>query len=245
MAKPNRAKSSGQVALARKLFATLAVVLRQQGLEAPDVRAMCMAAADLADAPVRKTLRIPPSKDSALLGSALALWHRDSRFLDEAGFPKPLRAYGRTPSVESLLRAADVRHKTKASVQFLLRAGLVKRVSRNKCLPTNRSARIPSTDAYFIEHIAQGVMKLVQTAHFNFTPVGRRQPLLQRAASIRRLPRKYKSAYREYVNQQGNAFVTNIDDWLEARVIRDKKPGTRQLNAKPMSAGVYAFAFVD
>jgi hypothetical protein len=47
------------------------------------------------------------------------------------------------------------------------------------------------------------------------------------------------------VNQQGNAFVTNIDDWLEARVIRDRRNDKRRVSAKAMSAGVYAFAFVD
>jgi hypothetical protein len=148
--------------------------------------------------------------------------------------------------VESLLRAAGIRRNTSESARFLLESGLVKKVGKGKHLPTNRSARIPSVDAYFVEHIAQGVMKLVQTAHFNFTPMGRKKPLLQRAASIRRLPRKYRPAFREYVNQQGNAFVTNIDDWLEARVIRDTPNRTSRKTLDPsMSAGVYAFAYAD
>jgi hypothetical protein len=236
----------GQLALARKLVTTLALVLRQQGLPADDVRAVCLKAAEEAELPPGKRLHVPPSKDSALLGSALALWVRDSRFLDDAGNPRPLRAYGKSPSVESLLRAADVRRNTRAAAQFLIKSGLVKRVGRGKHLPTSRSARIPSVDAYFVEHIAQGVMKLVQTANFNFTPTGRRKPLLQRAASIRKLPRKYKAAFREYVNQQGNAFVTNIDDWLEARVIRETPIRSSRGNLPPaMSAGVYAFAYVD
>jgi hypothetical protein len=104
---------------------------------------------------------------------------------------------------------------------------------------------MPSIDAFLVEHIAQGVMKLIETAHFNYTLRGKKRPLLQRAASVRRLPRKYRAAFREYVNAQGNAFVTNVDDWLEARVprtqTRQKSSGTLE---QQVSAGVYAFAYV-
>lgn len=235
-----------KAALARKLFTALALVLRQQGIASAEIRAVCLEAASKADSATKKPPRIPASKDSALLGSALALWFRDSRFLDQSGLPRPLRAYGRSPSVESLLRTAEIRRNTKESVRFLLESGLVVKSRNGKCIPTNRSARIPKTDAYFVEHIAQGVMKLVQTAHFNFTPAGMQQPLLQRAASIRRLPRKHKAAFREYVNQQGNAFITNIDDWLEARAMREKQSAaSSKSKSSATSAGVYAFAYVD
>lgn len=237
---------SDKVTLARKLFTALALVLRQQGIPSAEIRAVCLEAASKADSATKRPRPIPPSKDSALLGTALALWFRDSRFLDQIGLPRPLRAYGRSPSVESLLRAAEIRRNTKESVQFLLESGLIVKSRNGKCIPTNRSARIPRTDDYFIEHIAQGVMKLLQTAHFNFTPAGIQRPLLQRAASIRRLPRKHKAAFREYVNQQGNAFITNIDDWLEARAMREKQgvPSSKP-KSRATSAGVYAFAYVD
>jgi len=247
MRKVNNGKApNGQLILARRIFTALALVLRQQGTALEDIRTLCIDTANRAESDHAGKVRIPLSKDSALLGSALALWFRDSRFLDAVGMPKPLRAYGRSPSVESLLRAADMRRHTKESVRFLTQAGLIVPTRSGKFVPTNRSARIPSTDAYFVEHIAQGVMKLIQTAHFNFTPKGRRQPLLQRAASIRKLPRKHRAAFRDYVAEQGNAFVTNIDDWLEARAIRpNSRRDSQGLQAQSTSAGVYAFAYID
>jgi len=236
---------NGKLQLARRTMNSLAIVLRLQGVSAADIRKLCLLAAKQAAAAPIRPVRIPASKDSALLGSALALWFRDSRFLDRAGLPKALKAYGRSPSVESLLRAASIRRNTKASVTFLAKSGLLSPTGHGKYIPTNRSARLPAIDGYFVEHISQGLMKLVETAYFNFTPKGKQQPLLQRAASVRELPRKYKAAFREYVNQQGNSFVTNIDDWMEARVPRSRRASKAKVaKHASIAAGVYAFAYI-
>jgi hypothetical protein len=111
-------------------------------------------------------------------------------------------------------------------------------------LPSGRSAKIEGLDHYLAEHISNGVLRLVETAHFNFTPGGKRAPLLQRAAAVRTLPRSLRRNFREYVNEQGNAFVTNIDDWLEAHAqpTNRRAPLRRQ---RLTNAGVYAFAYFD
>lgn len=226
-------------------MSALAIALRFQGICAKDMSKICLHLAKQADSSSLRRVPIPASRDSALLGSALALWFRDSRFLDPRGLPKPLKAFGKSSSVEALLRAASINRNTRDSVRFLADSGLLSLVSNSRYLPTDRSARLSDIDSYFIEHISQGLVKLVETAYFNFTPKGKKKPLLQRAASVRELPKKYKSAFREYVNQQGNAFVTNIDDWMEARIPRAKNKANKK-SAKPatISAGVYAFAYL-
>jgi hypothetical protein len=151
---------------------------------------------------------------------------------------------GQKPSVEHLLRAAGIRRNTKLIAKNALNAALIVKATGGRYLPADRSAKITNFDDYLAEHIANGVLRLVETAHFNFTPAGKRAPLLQRAAAVRALPTRLRRRFRAYVNEQGNSFVTNIDDWLEAHSARqgDNSTKRRQTVAR---AGVYAFAYFD
>jgi hypothetical protein len=53
------------------------------------------------------------------------------------------------------------------------------------------------------------------------------------------LPRHKLQAFREFTNQQGEAFIDTIDDWLETNNIgRNTKSKSRA-----REAGVHVFAF--
>jgi hypothetical protein len=185
-------------------------------------------------------------QDSALIGTALALWYRDVRFLGDAGFPLALRASGRAPSIQSLLIASGVELSPPRVIEMMQRAGVLKRTRGGRFLPVSRSAKMPELNAFLVEHLAQGILKLVQTVSHNYSSRGRNVPIFEQSATVRNLPRTYRKAYREFVNTQGAAFVTNIDDWLEARALRVRRGGTRQKKPKnAVPAGVYAFAFLQ
>lgn len=241
MKKKRNSSETGKLLLARRAIIALTIALRRQGIPQSQIEEMYVHAVAHSFKKSTKYFVIPTSKDSAVLGTALAIWFRDPRFVDKAGHPRALRAHGRSPSVEALLRAAGIRRNLTSAVNQLIDAKLLKPTANRRYVPSGRSAKITDFDSYLAEHIANGVLRLVETAHANFTRVGKRAPLLQRASSVRNLPSNLKAKFREYVNEQGNAFVTNIDDWLEARCVRN--PQKQERAARIAHAGVYAFAY--
>lgn len=233
------ADASAHLLLATRTLHALALVLRRAGLTVQQIESAAAAAVSAATVAPAKPVAIPITKDSALLGSALTLWHRDPNYVDRDGMPKPVALYGPKPSVQSLLRAAGLKNQSRRAASFLKSAGLLIPAGRGKYVPLGRAARMPGINAHFVEHIALGVMKLMQTVQHNFTPEGKHTALLQRAAAVRHLPRRHHVAFRDFVNEQGNAFITNVDDWLEARAARHP---THSSTAE--QAGVYAFAYL-
>jgi hypothetical protein len=125
----------------------------------------------------------------------------------------------------------------------MMQGGAIMKAGRNQYLPADRSARMPEMNDYVVQHIAQGILKLVQTVSHNYSVRSRRGAILERSATVRNLPASEAAAFRRFVNEQGNAFVTNVDDWLESRTKHRRKvaEGPR----KPILAGVYAFAFLS
>lgn len=241
MKRYKRDNETGQLLLARRAITALTVALLRQGISPSQIERMCDRAISSTQKTSAKDFSVPVSKDSAIFGTALAIWFRDPRFVDHEGNPRPLRVHGRSPSVEALLRAAGVRRNSTQTASQLVDAKLLKPVAKNRYVPSGRSAKITSIDTYLAEHIANGVLRLLETAHFNFTRIGKREPLLQRASSVRNLPKRLKGEFREYVNEQGNAFVTNVDDWLEARCVRGSRGKSRAIRVA--HAGAYAFAY--
>jgi hypothetical protein len=64
--------------------------------------------------------------------------------------------------------------------------------------------------------------------------------LFERSCKVTRIPTKEFQAFRKFVAEQAIAFITAIDDWLEARAKNDttgESPRT--------TAGVYTFAYFD
>jgi hypothetical protein len=102
---------------------------------------------------------------------------------------------------------------------------------------------MPSLNQLHVEHVALGVYHLVRTATKNYSADGLRRPLLQSAAVVRQFPNSQKERFRQFINAQGNAFLANVDDYLESR----SKQGARiKVRVKRRTrAGVYAFAFVE
>ncbi len=227
--------------LAQQTTMALASALREAVLDVADLNQVLSAASK---AP-KKPLPLATNKiDSAQLGTALALWHRDPRFTDpETGLPAPLARTGRAKSMAALLRAAGITSRPQTWLEFLFRSGLLRQTTTGHYLPRGRSARMPSLNQLHVEHIALGVYHLVRTATKNYGADGLRRPLLQSAAVVRQFPNSQKERFRQFVNAQGDAFLANVDDYLESR---SKQGGRPKPSAKGRTrAGVYAFAFIE
>lgn len=233
----------GSALLAKRATNALIAALSSHGVPLRVLREVCDQAISAAEAPVAQH-QVPIAKDSALLGSAIASWSRNPRYVDKNGEPKPLPCFGARLSLEALLKECGLQSGARAAAKQLIAEGAVQKTKRGRYLPTDRSVRITAVNDYLAEHVAHGVLRMVQTAFSNFSPAGRRQPLLQRSAAVRALPRSLRPDFQAFVNTQGNAFVTSVDDWLEARSVPIQKAGKKGSRTYAR-AGIYAFAYFD
>jgi hypothetical protein len=216
--------------------------LQRHGVTADSLKVVSEKALAELSSPERR--RASASVDSALLGSALTVWHRDPRFLGSDGLPKPLTKVGRKGSIAELARVVAGSTLAGALASRLLRGRLVRAVGNTGTYrPANRSARMRSLNKQQIDHIANGVNKLLQTTTQNYVTKTKDRKLFEQSASVAKLPVKYREPFRKFVNRQGAEFVASIDDWLEARAVR---PGPAGVGRRPhtLQAGVYAFGFL-
>jgi hypothetical protein len=228
----------------RTMFA-LASALRDLGLSSSELKEICESIESAPRGRLKSGLR-ENATDSAQLGTALTLWHRDPRFVDvHTGRPVPLKAFGRSPSIEALLRRAGIRSSVRYWATFLIDAQLVRRCPKGLYTPAGRSARMPALNALHIDHLALGVANLVKSAYRNFTPQGLRRPFLQGAAVVKNLPTGSREAFRTYINAQGDSFLATADDWMESRAIPQGTRRGQSKENKKSTAAVYAFAFFD
>ncbi len=189
--------------------------------------------------PVAKSKIETRGLDIHLLGSVLRAWHTQTEYLAEDGSPVALPITGRS-SVTSLIRKYYPANKANSVIEMFRSSGLIRKKGRRGWIPTSRHARIPQLSHETLEHLAQGVAKYVQTVTSNVTAKSDAAVLFERSCKVSKLPTGEFQAFRSFVGEQAIAFITAIDDWLEARAASHLK-GTRKLT----TAGVYTFAYFD
>ena len=244
MQRTRRTRATKQL-LATRAIGSLIEALRRYGVEEEHLQ---IAVRQCFRPPTRattKSLAIDPAKDSSIIGTALAMWYRDPEFLDADGQPMPLRLKASKPSLVSLLAKAQVAVPVGTAVNLMKRARVIRRTSDDSYVPVRRSARMPEVNSLLVEHLAQGVLKLIQTSTYNYSTAGRRAPLFEQSARVRHLPKSFADDYRRFINAQGAAFVTRVDDWLETRAVTRRSSARRPARESTIPAGIYAFAFME
>jgi hypothetical protein len=115
---------------------------------------------------------------------------------------------------------------------------LLRAAQGNRYLPTKSLAQIRTNGPELTGYVGQSVLQLLSTLQFNGLG-GKRGPLLERAAIVQDLPRQEVEKFRRYSSDQGAAFVSGANRWLESR---RSKSSTNRKNV--VTAGVHVFAFV-
>jgi hypothetical protein len=179
------------------------------------------------------------NKDAHQYASVLRMWHRDTRFLSNEGFPKHLGVSGRN-SLRTLIASHYPRRQYEMVIQALAQAELIKRDKKGRWYPTGKHAVYPSLSDELLAHLSEGVARFIDTMTRNVEIQEKGELLFERSCKVRRLPVSAGPDFREFVNGQALAFLESVDDWLENRVEEGKVSG-----AKTCTAGVFAFAFMD
>ncbi len=220
------------------LYAVFLVMLRsgasREAIESISKRALASARARL-----RSKLPDDPQLSMAVSG-VLHSWHHQAEFIDKRGQPKPLGQRGPKWSLVRLVRCEDSRITPADVIRALKRLRLIRRTAKGQFLPTRRIATIRALDPVLAEHVCHSLGRLLETVSKNTCSSAPRARLIERSAQVQDLPRQRLEEFREYANSQGDIFVSNINDWLEAR--RPRGGSAAQRTAR---AGVHVFAFTE
>lgn len=177
--------------------------------------------------------------NDTVTATILHRWYRDSALIDENALPRPLRLMGRAPSVEALVRSEKPSSDPKTIIDDMLSLGLLKKQGPGKYVPKGRVATIARMHPVLIEHVARSIARLLETVNDNTSRKGV-TPLIERFTHIPDLPESRLKEFREFSQRHGTAFLAGVDDWLEARRVRNSK--TRKTGA---TAGIHVFAYLE
>jgi len=221
------------------LVAIFELMLRA-GIRGKDLLPVCVRSLERAEI---RSSRNQREECGGLVTAALVLdaWHRDRRYLDTAGLPRPVRLIGPAPSVEALVRrqkvrnhAADVAHRLRA-VQLVVPSG------KGLYKPASDVAVISASDPLVLQHAAQALLTLLGTVGQNVSGTGSLSPLIERFAEVPDLPRKHVKAFQMFTQAQGRTFVRTVNDWLESRRV---KPSASKTIKGTVRAGIHTYAYI-
>jgi hypothetical protein len=195
---------------------------------------------------------------SAAVSGLLFAWHRDARCVDAQARPRPLRLRGAADSIEQLALEHCGGGEVGSVLEALRVQRLIRPAGRGRWLPSGPVATFREYGPQLSGYVGEAILNLMNTIQSNLdlsaTGAARGvEPLIERAALVRDLPPPLATRFRSHVQEQGTAFLANIDDWLERHRVRARRirrarslqrPPDRASPGRGLTAGVHVFAFL-
>jgi Family of unknown function (DUF6502) len=171
--------------------------------------------------------------------SILTAWHLDPEFLDAAGKPRLLPIEGEQGSFTALMRrcgGGDVRPTT--VLKELISAGAVKERPDGRLQVLQRHYIPHAMDPELLRLWGTVLADVAMTYDHNLTRGPKEPSRFERAALNDRIPAKAVAEFREFLNQEGQAFLERVDAWLTAHQVPagEAQPNTEVTR---LGAGVY------
>jgi hypothetical protein len=167
----------------------------------------------------------------------LHAWHNEEDMLDEFAQPVPLQKAG-SRSIRSLAAATVPTIDPDVVLEELTRASLLRQVGR-KYVPISSMAKISARGRQLDCYLGQTMLHFASTLSTNLGTRRRSRKLIERAAIVNDLPAGRLNDFRRFSAEQGELFVSTLNDWLE----RNRVSQRRRHNTRLASAGVNVFAF--
>jgi Family of unknown function (DUF6502) len=226
--------------LLRQALVGLLRLKLQSDAAVDDLRALVAECVDLAVndsalSNMKKTL------DIHRLASVLRAWHKETRYLSSDGKPMPLQLKGKV-GLQRLISTYYPGANIALAFEMLKRADLIKRHTRTSWVPTQGYVSISVGSQETLDHVTEGVSRFLETVQNNVNSRAKSQLLFEQSCKVHRLPTTKAAEFRTFVRQQAIAFLTAVDDWLEARV---ESATLGRAKEKACTAGVFTFAYID
>jgi hypothetical protein len=211
----------------------------ENGATPSDLRRLSLRCIKLAQEKMRVHASQAEVLDAQDYGSVLKTWHRETNFLSKEGLPRPLRVDGKH-GLRRLIGMYYPKNRFRMVLNSLKDAGLIAEVENGAWVPTERCAVFPRLNTELLAHLAEGISRLIDTMTRNVTSKKDEVPLFERSAKVKSLDAGDMPAFRSFVSDQANAFLSTVDDWLEAHARKGRKR-----RARKCTAGVFTFAFIE
>jgi len=166
-----------------------------------------------------KLLRAPEPLSGYVTKACLVLasWHLDPEFLDKRGKPALLKISGHGRSFESLVAkcgGSDVRPTT--LLKELTNAGAVGHRRDGRIQALMRDYLPHSMDEQLIRLWGSVIADVARTYAHNMTRAAKTSARFERAAVNDRIPAAAVPEFLKLLNQEGQAFLERMDQWLTA-----------------------------
>jgi hypothetical protein len=167
----------------------------------------------------------------------LSAWHLEPQFLDSSGKPALLALDGEGATFSALLRrcgAGDVRPST--LLKELRNAGAVRVTGDGRLEPLQRNYVPQKMDEELIRLWGTVLADVASTYVHNLTRDAKTPPRFERAALNDRVLASALPEFREFLNQEGQAFLERVDAWLLAHEANGSAGARSTIR---LGAGVY------
>jgi hypothetical protein len=175
-------------------------------------------------------------------GAILRAWHRNPRYLDSRARPISLPMRGKKQCLLGLASSQTRKSNAQGIVNAMISAGLVRKVGSDLYEPVRGEATFSQMHPLAVDHVAKTVMRLVETVRENTDSHSGGLPLIERYAHVPDMDAATSRSFAEFSEQQGQAYLDAIEDWLEARRVNGRRSGRK---ARAVSAGVHLFAYLE
>lgn len=169
----------------------------------------------------------------------LSAWHLDPDFLDKKNRPRALPVDGAGASFATLLNRcgkADVQPTT--LLKELINTGCVRRRADGRLQVLKRDYIPQAMDAQMVRLWGTVLADVGTTYSHNLTRGGPEPPRFERAAVNDRIPAAAVKEFRAFLEQEGQAFLEKVDEWLLKHQVGDSEQDTA-VPVTRLGAGVY------
>jgi hypothetical protein len=169
----------------------------------------------------------------------LSAWHLHPEYLDRNGKPALLRMDGEGATFETLLRrcgAGDLRPST--LLKELLDAGAARRRADGRLEALQRNFIPHEMDEHLIRLWGTVLADLATTYAHNLMHNTRTPPRFERAAVNAQIAASSLKEFRQFLDEEGQAFLERVDAWLTAHESADAGSATREETLR-LGAGLY------
>jgi hypothetical protein len=155
----------------------------------------------------------------------------------KTGIPRAVPLDGDTFSLRELIARRFPDKNTEDVLAWMEANGVVARQLDGTFTLTRRSVVVGDSRALALERMVTLATEFLQTGLHNLKKAENEERRPDRISRVFHLPEKYRSQFRELVNEQMQAFLETVDSWLESR----NDPNS----AEPcVEAGVHSYVFI-
>lgn len=170
----------------------------------------------------------------------LSAWHQEPTYRDADGEPRLLKENGEIPSFASLFKAHGGDTSMQGMLKELLNTDAVERTCDGQLRAKSRFYRPAVMDPQNLRWAMELISDLSETMENNVFLGKNGEPRFGRNADNDRMPASAIPQFREFLDERGQAFLEDIDDWLTDHALDEKAQGE-----KAVRIGVGLFGIHD